>query len=95
MMSDLHTSENGLSSQEAAARLKKYGLNEIKEEKGISPIKIFFSQFKSFIVLILLAAMGISIFIGYNEYLQEGPRQDPEKIQGYGLGPEPDLQEDV
>ncbi|MEE9525480.1 MAG: calcium-translocating P-type ATPase, SERCA-type [Candidatus Woesearchaeota archaeon] len=69
---ELHSSETGLSQQEADLRLKKYGPNEIKEEKMISPIKIFFSQFKSFIVLILILAMGVSIFIGYKEYMIEG-----------------------
>ncbi len=61
---ELNTSEKGLSSEEAKKRIEKYGLNEIKEAKKISPLKIFFSQFNNFIIYILLAALGISIFLG-------------------------------
>ena len=61
---ELKTDEHGLSEQEAESRLKEYGLNEIKEHKKISPIKIFISQFTSFIVLILIAALIISFILG-------------------------------
>ncbi len=64
---EFSTSENGLSSQEANARLTKYGKNLLKETKKISPIAIFINQFKGFIIGILLAAMVISLFI--QEYL--------------------------
>ncbi|MEA2036963.1 MAG: calcium-translocating P-type ATPase, SERCA-type [Nanoarchaeota archaeon] len=61
---ELNTSKKGLSSDEAKKRLEKYGPNTIKGKKGIHPIKIFISQFKNFIVGILIAAMFISYFIG-------------------------------
>ncbi len=63
----LKTSEKGLSSEEAKKRLEEHGLNEIKEEKGISPLKIFISQFKSIVVWILIAATIISAFL--KEYI--------------------------
>ena len=47
VLHELHSSEFGLSQGEANLRLTKYGLNEIKEEKIISPIKIFLKAVKS------------------------------------------------
>jgi len=59
----LKTTKEGLASEEAEKRLKEYGLNEIKEERGISPFEIFLSQFKSIVVWILIAATIISAFL--------------------------------
>ncbi len=62
---DLSTSvNNGLESKDAKSRLEKYGLNELKRAKKINPIKIFFDQFKSIVIYILIAAVIISIFLG-------------------------------
>lgn len=55
---------NGLTSLEASVRLKKYGLNILKANKKISPIKIFVSQFNDFITWVLIAATIISGFMG-------------------------------
>lgn len=65
---ELNTSiKNGLSEEEAQRRLEKYGTNEVKKSKGISPWEIFLSQFKDFLVYLLLFAIAISIIIGiYN-----------------------------
>ncbi|MBI2651432.1 calcium-translocating P-type ATPase, SERCA-type [Candidatus Woesearchaeota archaeon] len=60
---ELGTSKNGLSEEEAAKRLHHYGYNEIREAKKISPLKIFFQQFNSAVVYILIAALVISIFL--------------------------------
>ncbi|MDI6885234.1 MAG: HAD-IC family P-type ATPase [archaeon] len=60
----LLTSEEGLTSAEVKRREEKYGLNEIREEKKISRPKIFFSQFKNALILILLVATAISAAIG-------------------------------
>lgn len=61
---ELKSSEKGLTEEEAKKRIEEYGLNEIKEKKPISPLKIFLNQFHSFIVYILITALAISIFIG-------------------------------
>lgn len=61
VLKELKTQKEGLTSEEAAFRLSKYGLNEIKEKDGISKIKIFISQFKSPLVWILIAALIISV----------------------------------
>src|SRR3989338_4146780 len=54
---------SGLSSDEAKIRLEKYGLNQLKEKKGHSPLSIFFEQFQDFIVWILIGAALVSGFL--------------------------------
>ena len=58
------TSKKGLTEEEAKNRLEKYGTNEIDKIKRISPLKIFVRQFTSFITIILLAAILISLLVG-------------------------------
>jgi Ca2+-transporting ATPase len=53
----------GLSGQEATNRLEQCGLNQLAERKGRSAWKIFFEQFKSFIIWILIAAALVSGFL--------------------------------
>jgi Ca2+-transporting ATPase len=57
----------GLGEEEARTRLARYGPNEIRREHKISPAKIFLSQFSSFIVYILIAAVFISFIL--HEYI--------------------------
>ncbi len=64
VLKTLDTSETGLSSGEAENRLKKYGKNELKEEEKTSVFKLLFSQFKSFLILILIVAALVSAFLG-------------------------------
>ncbi len=59
--------DRGLSSSEAEKRLKKYGFNELSLERKISPLHIFLEQFRSPLVLILLAAAILSYFAGGSE----------------------------
>ncbi|MBW2967371.1 HAD-IC family P-type ATPase [Candidatus Woesearchaeota archaeon] len=66
VLSELGSSEKGLDGAEAEKRLKQYGPNEIKKAKKDTALKIFFRQFKAFIVWVLLAAAGISLFIGHS-----------------------------
>ena len=61
---ELKTSPEGISSQEAADRLTKYGRNELQEKKKKTPIVMFFDQFKDFMILVLIAAAVISGIIG-------------------------------
>jgi len=63
VLTSLKTSEKGLSSEEAARRLQEYGPNELVEKEKVSPLKIFLGQFKDIFVIMLIIAMGISIFI--------------------------------
>ncbi|RLE45497.1 ATPase, partial [Candidatus Woesearchaeota archaeon] len=60
VLTELKTTENGLSEAEARKRLEEYGPNKIVGEQKSAPLKIFLAQFKSSIVWILIAAMIIS-----------------------------------
>jgi len=60
----LRSDRQGLSSTDAKNRLSAYGPNELPDKKRISPAGIFLSQFKNYLVLILIAAAVISAFIG-------------------------------
>ena len=53
----------GLAASEAQTRLQKFGPNQLKEKKPISPLSIFLSQFQNFIVWILIAAALVSGFL--------------------------------
>jgi len=62
----------GLSEEEARELLKKYGENKIERRKKISSWKIFLSQFKSPLILLLIFASIISLAINFyqnEEYL--------------------------
>lgn len=54
----------GLTEKEAAARLKKEGLNVPEEKKKSGVMKIFMGQFKDVMVMILLAATVVSAALG-------------------------------
>jgi len=60
----LDTTKEGLSSTGARNRLKKYGLNKIVGKKTKGPLEIFLSQFKSFLIAILIVASIVSFSIG-------------------------------
>ncbi len=73
----LGSTERGLTSEEAAERLKRYGPNELSEGRAISPLLIFLDQFKDYMVIILIFAALISAGIGVwkdsaEEYLDAG-----------------------
>ena len=60
----LNTKETGLSQEEVQKRLQEFGPNELKKEKGISPIKLLLEQFTDILIIILLIATGLSIYLG-------------------------------
>ena len=60
---NLNSQENGLSLREAGARLGKLGPNKLPEKKPRSIFDIFFSQFRSPLIYILLAVSLISLFL--------------------------------
>jgi P-type Mg2+ transporter len=64
MLRKLDTTADGLKSSELDDRLKRYGANVLKPKKRADSIKIFLSQFKSPITLILLFAAIVSAFLG-------------------------------
>jgi len=59
----LSSSWEGLTSDEARKRLEKYGPNELVSKKGPSAWSIFLSQFKNFLIIILLVAVALSAIV--------------------------------
>jgi Ca2+-transporting ATPase len=62
----------GLSEKDATKRLEIYGKNELIKEKGKTPLQIFISQFKDFLVYLLFFAIAVSIIIGLWEASRPG-----------------------
>jgi Ca2+-transporting ATPase len=56
--------ETGLSSAEAAARLEKYGPNELIEKKRTTFAQMLWAQINNFVIWLLIGAALISAFLG-------------------------------
>ncbi len=56
--------EKGLADSQVSKRTEEFGKNELEEKKGKNPLKIFFMQFTSTIVVVLLVAAVITGIIG-------------------------------
>lgn len=59
-----HSEKHGLTTTQVDARLQEYGPNKLQEIKKTPSWILFLRQFNEFIIWILLAALGISAFIG-------------------------------
>lgn len=55
---------NGLTTKAARERLKQDGENELAAAAKLHPLRMFLGQFRDVMVLILLAATGVSAFLG-------------------------------
>ena len=66
VLASLETSEEGLSTKEAEARLNRYGLNKLKEVNKKSKLSKFLDQFKDMMIVVLLIA---AVFSGISSYL--------------------------
>lgn len=64
VLQKLQTQELGLSEDEASLRLRREGLNILKEEKSEGIGRIFLQQFQSSLIYVLLAAAGIVLALG-------------------------------
>src|SRR4030042_5745161 len=67
----LDSRPQGLAEAEAAHRLERWGSNQLQTRKRISPFKLFFKQFASYFILVLLfaaaLAFGVSFMPGQGE----------------------------
>lgn len=61
----LKTSTQGLTQEEAASRLKRYGFNELAAVGKVSPLTILFRQLKNILILLLVGAAIISLVTGH------------------------------
>ncbi|MES0279193.1 MAG: HAD-IC family P-type ATPase, partial [Dehalococcoidales bacterium] len=55
----------GLTEDEAARRLERYGANELKRSRRTPPLVVFFRQFLSPLIYVLLLAVFISMAVGH------------------------------
>lgn len=74
---ELKTSDKGLSSMEAKNRLEKNGKNRFKQAKKKNFFVKFISQFKNFLIAILLVSALVSVVVAiidndYTEYINAG-----------------------
>ena len=66
-INELDSSETGLTTEQVKERLKRYGLNQLVERSGQSPLKILWEQLTATMILILLVAAAISTGIANYE----------------------------
>ena len=78
--------ETGLSENEIQKRLENYGKNELIKEKGKTALKIFISQFKDFLIYLLIFAITISILIGIYESIDTGESWPSEYTDATVIG---------
>ncbi|MBI2514670.1 HAD-IC family P-type ATPase [Candidatus Wolfebacteria bacterium] len=64
VIQSLHSSERGLTEEEASLRFKKYGPNKLPEAKAASLAAIFLGQFQSPLIYILVAASAVVFAVG-------------------------------
>ncbi|KYH42131.1 MAG: ATPase [Candidatus Bathyarchaeota archaeon B63] len=76
----LDVTENGLTSEEAQARLEKHGPNVLQEKKRVGPLQIFLRQFQDIFVLMLLAAIIISLISVYMKGSEAGMEEYADAI---------------
>lgn len=63
VLKNLDSSEEGLSENEAEKRIREYGLNDLPGRKKRNFLEVLIYQFKSPLVLILIAASLVSFFL--------------------------------
>jgi len=63
MLQQLHAAKEGLTADEAAERLRRYGSNLLKPSKRSDVFTLLLTQFKSPLILILFFATGLSFFL--------------------------------
>ena len=67
VFTDLNTSQNGLSSEEAKLRLKKYGYNKLSEKRQLPFIHKFFKHLRDLFGILLIVAAVLSFISGSPE----------------------------
>ena len=81
VLKELETTEAGLSSQEAAKRLEKYGHNKLKEAEKDTWLQKFIAQLKDPMLIILMVAAVVSAATTVISYLQN-PAHTGELVEG-------------
>src|SRR5687767_13117015 len=60
-----HTTDNGLSEEEAKHRLLESGPNRLTPKNKVSPFTIYLTQFKNSLILTLIGAAILVFFVWY------------------------------
>lgn len=63
LIQQLETTPQGLTSDQAAQRLERYGANLLKPKKQLHAIPLLLGQFKRPIIVLLLFTAGLSFFL--------------------------------
>ena len=77
VLKELDTTENGLTSAQAAERLEKYGHNKLKEAEKATWFQKFMAQLKDPMLIILMIAAVVSAATTVIDYLQLPLPRDP------------------
>ncbi|MFV0518143.1 MAG: calcium-translocating P-type ATPase, PMCA-type [Aminipila sp.] len=64
VLKEVESSPKGLNEAQVKKNEEKYGKNQLEEEKKQGVLKVFLSQFKDLLVMILIVAAIISVFTG-------------------------------
>jgi Ca2+-transporting ATPase len=65
LLDQLGASRGGLSEEEAAARLERFGPNQLQTAPAASPWKLLAEQFRNVLIVTLLIATVLSAFLGH------------------------------
>ncbi|MEE8589221.1 MAG: cation-transporting P-type ATPase, partial [Sulfurimonadaceae bacterium] len=65
VFTSLETTQNGLSKEDAAARLTKHGPNRLPEPKTRGPLIRFLYQFHNVLIYVLIAAGAVTAMLGH------------------------------
>jgi Ca2+-transporting ATPase len=64
VLDHLETDIQGLTDDEAARRLERFGPNQLTPPKPVSAVKILVDQLRSVVVVLLVAALAVSLLLG-------------------------------
>lgn len=65
VLSSLHSSTAGLTQEEAAERVERYGLNRLAEKEGRSALRRFLYQFHNVLIYVLMVAGVVTALLGH------------------------------
>lgn len=65
VLTAVNSSKDGLSAKEAKERQEKFGFNELPNHKKLEILKLILSQFANAMVVLMMAAAGLSLFFNH------------------------------
>ena len=63
LIARLESSSEGLTSNNAMLRLRSYGANNVGDDRGVEPLKLFVRQFESPLVMVLIFGAALSFIL--------------------------------